>query len=60
VVGDQLSDMELASAVGARGILLDSAGKFSNRTDESFSIAADLDQAARSIITNFSKGARLQ
>ncbi|HEX9455096.1 MAG TPA: HAD family hydrolase [Candidatus Binatia bacterium] len=60
VVGDQLSDMELASAVGARGVLLDSAGKFSNRTDESFSIAADLDEAARSIITNFSKGARLQ
>ena len=60
VVGDQLSDMELASAVGARGVLLDSAAKFSNRTDESFSIAADLDEAARSIITNFSKGARLQ
>jgi D-glycero-D-manno-heptose 1,7-bisphosphate phosphatase len=58
VVGDQLSDMELASAVGARGILLDSAGKFSNRTHESFSIAGNLDEAARSIITNFSKGAR--
>jgi D-glycero-D-manno-heptose 1,7-bisphosphate phosphatase len=60
VVGDQLRDMELAGAVGARGILLDSAGKFSKRSLESFSIAADLDEAARCITTNVSKGTRLQ
>jgi len=60
VVGDQLSDMELASAVGARGILLDSTGKFSNRALQSFSVADNLGEAARCIIANSSKGARLQ
>jgi D-glycero-D-manno-heptose 1,7-bisphosphate phosphatase len=59
MVGDQLIDMELASAVGARGILLDAEGKFCKRdTIETFSIVANLDQAARCIVTNFSKGAR--
>lgn len=58
MVGDQLTDMELASAVGARGILLDAEGRFSKRDSfESFSIVADLHQAARCIVANFSKGA---
>ena len=49
MVGDQLIDMELASAVGARGILLDAEGKFCKRdTIETFSIVANLDQAAKS------------
>jgi len=51
MVGDQIIDMELAAAVGARGVLLDPTGDGSYPiTGSDFPIVADLAQAAQWIL----------
>jgi len=51
MVGDQIIDMELAAAVGARGVLLDPTGDGSYPiTAGDFPIVADLAQAAQWIL----------